>query len=346
MTDPDEPEGPKPKRIVIVPEVVDDAETLQEPSQETLPAVPEEVDGQQRDLLRAALRSLKSPNTRRNYRGHWRRFAEYHGARPGPFVFEFLAKSKIDAVDMIHEFADHMEEEGKSTATIAAHLRAILSMIHRWHMAEIAPWTLRGLVTVPKPSKYTDVTGVSPEAVEAMIAWTSSLGTPDALRDTAILCLLHDSALRRREVASLDMVHWRPERRVVLVWGKGHARGVRTPQPVSKRAARYIDKWLEVRGDGPGALFFQWPIDDPPTPISTESVRWIVSKAARDAGVTEDVSPHRLRHAGITAFARRTKDADAVRRFARHTKFDTTTIYMQAIDDVVIDHIDDDPRFD
>lgn len=339
----------KPRRIIIEPELVEEDETLPAIPKPKTPEFtpPKDVEGQQRDLLGAALRSLKSPATRKAYKGHWKRFAAYHGHKPGPFVFHFLSQPKAVAMDMVNDFADHLEEEEKAASTIAVHLRAIISMTHRWHLAEVSPWTLHGLIQLPETSPYSDVRGVSPEGVEAMIKVTKFRGTAESKRDLAILCLLHDSALRRREVASLDVLHWRLDSRTMMVWGKGNARGVRVPQPVSKRGTRAVEEWLDVRGRGPGALFPRLPIDeDHPEAISVDMVRNIVDRAARSAGVTETVSPHRLRHAGITAFARRTKDPDAVRRFARHTSFDTTTIYMQAIDDVVINHMDDDERFD
>lgn len=336
----------KPKRIVVEPEIVE-PETAPAVPGPAAPASAVDAEGQQRDLLTAALRSLKSPNTRKAYRGHWTRFAEYHGERPGPFVFKFLALAKADAMDMVNDFADHLEDEDKAASTIAAHLNAIISMVHRWHLAEVSPWTLRGLIKIPQPSSYTDVTGIPPEGVEAMLASVRHLGTAQAYRDLAVLCLLHDSALRRREVVSLDLLHWRPEKRVVFVWGKGQARGVRVPQPVSKRCAAALAAWIEHRGEAPGALFYQVPFDaDPPVPITTSTIRGIVDRTARDAGVEGPVSPHRLRHAGITEFYRRTRDPEATRQFARHARFDITTIYIQAVEDVVKTAMDDIDKYD
>lgn len=324
MSEPDEENKPS----VIEAEVVEAGEDLAT------------TEPEERDLLKLALRTVKSANTKRTYGGHWRRFAQHNDMRPEPFMRWFLTRPKIEAIDLVHEFREHLEDEGKSVSTVAGHLRAIVSIVDKIHRGEACAWTLKGLIETPSPSKYADVTGVSEDAVKEMFAVTKSRGTPDGLRDHAILRLLHDSALRRREVADLGLHHWRPDRRQILVWPKGKARGLREPQFVSKAGAAAIEAWLDARGREPGPLFFQLPVEDPPTPITVESVRWVVKKASQDAGITEPVSPHRLRHAGITFFARRAKDADLVRRFARHAKFDTTLIYIHNVDESVRDMMD------
>lgn len=322
---------------------------MNEPDEETKPAIIEaefvervpEPPVEERDLLKMAFRSLRSENTRRAYAGHWKRFAAASGQKPEPFLREYIRRQKADALDMLHEWRDEMADDDKSAATIAAAMRAIVSVVHKLHMAEVAPWTLKGLVVAPKPERYTDVTGVSPETVAAMISTLRAQGTDESVRDLAILYLLHDSALRRREIASLQLTHYRPDERKVYVWPKGKARGIRAPQPVSKAGFAAIEAWLDIRGREPGPLFHRLTAKGTKKPIDGDNIRYIVERWAKVAGVQERVSPHRFRHAGITAFAKKCRDPKLVQAFARHSSFDTTTIYIHNAKDAVREEMDE-----
>lgn len=312
-----------PRRIVIEPEVVEE---------ETLPAVPSApppAPVPERDLLAAALRSLKSANTRKAYESHWRAFAKFHGFKPAPFIDHIMSRHKADALDLVHEYREYLEGEGRAPSTIAVHMRAISSMIDRWYRAEVFPWTLKGLIQAPTPDQYTDVKGVSPETVKGILRDLEMLGTPESLRDRAIVLLLHDGGLRSREARTLDIVHFKG--REVLVWPKGRARGIRRPQAISKRAETAVKAWLEHRGTDPGPLFHRYPVKKRMEQLTADDVRYIVERAARRIGVdksVERVSPHRFRHAGITYLARRNVPIKELKDFARHASIDTTTIYV------------------
>jgi site-specific recombinase XerD len=281
------------------------------------------------------LRSLKSENTRKAYESHWRGFAAHFGAKPGPFVQQLMGMHKADVLDMAHEYSDAMEEAGKAVSTRAAHLRAITSMIDRWYRAEVFPWTLKGLVNVPSPDRYTDVEGVPAKDVQEMLDTLGALGTVEGLRDRAILLLLHDGGLRCRELYTLHTAHWSSERREVRIWPKGRARGIRVAQSVSPRAQRAVDAWREAAGYDDGPLFCKLPIEDAPEPLTAWDVFSLTKSAAKLCGVTAPVSPHRFRHAGITYLARQGVSPDELRAFARHASFDTTLIYIRQADDAV-----------
>lgn len=313
------------RRIVIEPEVIEPGEA------------PQPAPAPERDLLAAALRSLKSENTRKAYESHWRQFAKHYGAKPGPFVHQLVQMHKADVVDMIHEYSDAMEEAGKAVSTRAAHLRAITSMIDRWHRAEVFPWSVKGLINVPEPNRYTDVEGVPPDDVQEMLDTLAALGTVEGLRDRAILLLLHDGGLRCRELFTLHTAHWSSERREVRVWPKGRARGIRVAQPVSPRARDAVDAWLAVAGYEEGPLFCKLPRDGDPVPLTAWDVFSVTKQVAKLCGVTAPVSPHRFRHAGITYLARKGVDPNELREFARHASFDTTLIYIRNAENAVRD---------
>jgi len=62
--------------------------------------------------------------------------------------------------------------------------------------------------------------------------------------------------------------------------------------------------------------------------LTGETVRVIVAKTAEDAGISKQMSPHRIRHSSITAALEATNgDVVKVQKLSRHSKVDTVMIY-------------------
>jgi len=291
-------------------------------------------------LLDLAFRRFRKENTRRAYLGAWSRFAAFHGYEtPGPLLARLAHESKADAVAMVHEWRDDMDSEGKRPNTIAQGLRAVSSVIDNLHRAEAFPYTIKGLVEAPTPNRYTDVTGVSHEAWKAMLEAVSVDDEPNNVRDRALLLCLHDVMLRRSEASKLDVTDWHPfasRHGELEILGKG--RDDRERMPVTWRTHEAIDRWLAVRAAGVpameatrGPLFTHLPLKRKSAPrrLTSDGVVHSVRRVAEAAGVTEPVSPHRLRHAGGTYLARQNVPPDVLMHLMRHKSMETTMVYVR-----------------
>ena len=144
-------------------------------------------------------------------------------------------------------------------------------------------------------------------------------------RDVAILRLLHDLGLRRGELVALDAEHVDLANRKLPILGKGRSERetLTVPQPTSEALAA----WLAERGPDAGPLFVTHANPFKGRGLSSEAVRQMVTRRAKQAGI-DNVRAHALRHTGITTALERTRgNISAVARFSRHATIETVKRY-------------------
>jgi site-specific recombinase XerD len=113
-----------------------------------------------------------------------------------------------------------------------------------------------------------------------------------ARRDTAIIRLMYDTGLRRGEVAAMMIEDVDLDTGVLRVLGKGAK--VRY-QPVGRKAARDLDRYVRARAKHPEAGSPQLWLGRG-GPLTASGVYQVVRDRARQAGLSH-VHPHQLRHA-------------------------------------------------
>ena len=290
-------------------------------------------------LFDIAFRSIRNEHTKRAYMGAWKRIAAFHGYEsPETFLARLAHESKAQAVTLIHEWRDDMSDENKRPNTIAQNMRAISSVLDNLHALEAFPYTVKKMLKSPKPNRYTDVSGVSPATWSAMLGATDQDGFR-GVRDRAVLLCLHDVMLRRAELARLKVEHWHRDRGPygeLQIKGKG--RDDFEFMPVTSRAHRAIQAWKEARASRvpahyaeEGWLFAHLPLHKKKAPVrmSEDAIVYTTRRTAKEAGVKETVSPHRLRHAGGTFLARQGVHPEVLMRLMRHRSMETTMVYVR-----------------
>jgi integrase/recombinase XerC len=193
-------------------------------------------------------------------------------------------------------------------------------------MLGMIAWTIE--VESPRADTYRDTRGPGEAAIERMRAVAAARGDHKGLRDVAILRLLHGCALRRGEVASLDLVHYEPEHSRLWVLGKargGQRQWVTTPPTVKKA----LEAWIEARGREAGPLFTALDEVHRGHRLTGSGIYWIVKQLGKEAGAVT-AKPHGLRHTAITTGLDKTNDVRAVQQFSRHRSVQTLMIYDDA----------------
>ncbi len=232
---------------------------------------------------------------------------------------------------------------GKGTiaaATKNLHLIALRGLLKFGVLLDLA---------VPGPEKVELAKAVQPspdarhlaeERVDRLLK-ACDTATDKGVRARALLELLLASGCRISEAIGLDrrQLELTKEARTpendgiriadeVTVFGKG-SRYRRVY--LTKKAREWIQKYLSTRRDKDKALFAtQKKSADGSYRMTVWTAGQIVRDAAKRAGLAEDVSPHWLRHAAITFWAK--GDLSSAQRLAGHRQIATTQRYLGSSD--------------
>jgi integrase/recombinase XerD len=164
--------------------------------------------------------------------------------------------------------------------------------------------------------------------------------TDDGVRARALIQFMLATGCRVSEVIGLDRRQLELSREArtpadgirvvdeVTVLGKGnrHRRAYLSPP-----AREWLQRYLALRKDKDQALFVtRKKNDDGSYRMTVWTAEKIVRDAAKRAGLSEDVSPHWLRHAAITLWA--AASLPSAQRLAGHRQIATTQRYLGTSD--------------
>ncbi|GGD86234.1 tyrosine recombinase XerC [Caballeronia grimmiae] len=222
---------------------------------------------------------------------------------------------------------------GLSSRSIAHRLSAWRAF-YRW-LAERVPMPANPVATVRAPKREKTL----PKALSVDDAMTlmdaPQAGTPEALRDHAILELFYSSGLRLAELVGLDVQFVEKDgyrsagwldlaHEEVTVLGKG---GRRRSVPVGRKAIDALRAWIEVRDQfirlDPHPLFLSVRGNR----MSPGVVRERVKRIALMAGIPTNVHPHVLRHSFATHVLQSSGDLRAVQELLGHASITATQVY-------------------
>lgn len=146
-------------------------------------------------------------------------------------------------------------------------------------------------------------------------------------RARLVVILMVQLALRRGEVARLEVGDLDLSNRMVRVTGKGgHQRVVF----LTDQAQQAVVDYLAEVGDVAGPLIRSYQF--PERGLHPETVSTIVRRAMIDAGVKraarDGVNPHALRHSALTDMLRRGAHIRDVQAVAGHQHLSTTELYL------------------
>ena len=217
----------------------------------------------------------------------------------------------------------HRQANGKpySTALVCRRLSALRSVSRIARVVGL----FRGEIEISGPAIFAvrDTRGPGPEIVGRMVRLLeaqANKGCPAALRDLAIVRLLHDCALRRVEVVRLHVEDVSPSELQIKPKGPRAAVAI-VPMPRACSAA--VRAWLDVVA-GSGPLF---PGRAAGSPIAPSTINRMIARRGAEVG-DPHVRPHGLRHTAITtALDLSGGDVRAAASLARHRNPSTTLRY-------------------
>ncbi len=283
----------------------------------------------ERDILAELLADKRSVNTRHAYAKDLKDFfLSVTGREPdSALVAQFLQLDRFSAIALVLKYKARLIEKDLKEATINRRLAAIKSLVNFARKVGKCDWSLED-VKGEKIQAYRDTSGISADAFKRMLA-IPNRGTLKGKRDYAILRLLWECCLRRAEVSQCDIKDLDVESKRLWILGKG--KGLqKTAISLSPKTVSALQDWLlerkELNVNQP--LFISLDRASYGHRFSTTSIYKLVDATAVAAGITKKLSPHRIRHSGITAALDATGgDVRRVQKLSRHAKLDTLMIY-------------------
>jgi integrase/recombinase XerD len=175
------------------------------------------------------------------------------------------------------------------------------------------------------PRRLPAVLGV--EVVDRLLA-APDRTTPRGLRDAAMLETLYATGLRVSELCKLENEDVDLVAGVLRTLGKGRKQRL---VPLGECARLVVAQYRQDARPlflkrGPAAALFLTRLG---RPMTRQGFWKLLGKYARQAGVREPVSPHKLRHSFATHLLERGADLRAVQAMLGHADITTTQIYTQ-----------------
>lgn len=252
-----------------------------------------------------------SPHTLRSYAADLREFRRFIADR---------SVRDVRAVDsrLIRAWLASLYERRLSNATVArklASLRSLLRFLARRGVLEVNPAR-----QVRSPRLGRRLPSFLPKDEAAGLLDQVPEESEPGRRDHALLELLYATGLRVAECCGLNRNDVDSGQGTVRVLGKGSKERV---VPVGETALDAVEAYLRLRGDGSGPLFRNVRGGR----LTVRSVHRIVKKRARQAGISQRVTPHTLRHTFATHMLGEGADLRLIQELLGHSRLSTTQRY-------------------
>lgn len=256
----------------------------------------------------------------------------------------FLTTHRSDVksvqAELVERYVALLKSSGRASKSVARQFAAV-RMLHRF----MADEGLRkdnptsALEGVKVPSGLPKA--LSEEQVTKLLASVSGVDSY-AVRDRALLEFLYATGARVSEVCGLSLSDLDMESSVVRLFGKGSKERV---VPFGRVAHGALTDWLAAGGRSMLAPQ-QWARRDQAdavflgthgTRLSRQAVWGIVRKYAVRAGITEQLSPHVLRHSCATHMLVHGADLRIVQEMLGHASVSTTQVYTKVDNEVLFE---------
>jgi integrase/recombinase XerC len=239
---------------------------------------------------------------------------------------EFLGQGRIRAITQAAQYREFLKTNEYAPATVNSYLWAVREMVSQAKRLEVVDWTLKDVEGVPSET-LRDTRGVGIEGMQAIFQGIDR-ATVDGARNYALVMLLFQNALRRGEVVGCNVSHFDTSAKTLSIQGKGKRDRARID--LSPSVVNAIATWLDLRSDAGlnAPLFCALDRNHHGARLTGTSIYRIVRRLAKDAGVSDRFSPHKIRHSSITTVLDLTDgDLRSAQALSRHKSLEILQVY-------------------
>ena len=225
--------------------------------------------------------------------------------------------------DLLHFLAQQVQS-GRSPRSLSRYLSGF-RQFYQWLLREgRITEDPSALIESPKLGRGLPK-ALSEEQVEALLD-APDTDTPLGLRDRTMLELMYATGLRVSELVNLEVTHVNLNQGVVRVLGKG---GKERLVPLGEESMSWIQRYLaaarpELMKGGDCRQVF---VTNRRKGMTRQAFWHAIKRHALQAGISQAVSPHMLRHSFATHLLNHGADLRVVQLLLGHSDLSTTQIY-------------------
>lgn len=232
----------------------------------------------------------------------------------------------------ILEYKDHLLSSGLSALTISSYLVVVRKFYEWTESLLIYPNIAKGIKT-PRRKQAFKKQHLSENKIGDLLEYYKE----KSLRDFAIVNLLLRTGLRTIEVVRADVgdITFKGDKRVLLVWGKGHTEKdsfVVLTDKAYLPIREYLDSRKGVKSGDP--LFVSNSRRNGGERLTTRTISGICKEGLREVGLDgKEFTAHSLRHTTAVEILKTGGNIWDVQRVLRHSSIDTSQIYTESIEE-------------
>ena len=243
-------------------------------------------------------------------------FQEQTGSLPEPRPIE---------VAILRSYVSYLHECGYARTTVARRLACLRSFFRYCNREGICETNPAKPLRTPRAGRKLPHFLTTDQVGALLIAPPANL--PAGLRDRAILETMYSAGLRVSELVGLNVSDWDRSAGILRVMGKGRKERL---APVGSYATKALDHWMTVREPDPKAPEKQRAaifLNRFGRRLTTRSIGRMLETHIQTAGLTQQTTPHTLRHSFATHLLDGGADLRSVQELLGHKSLTTTQIY-------------------
>jgi len=243
--------------------------------------------------------------------------------------YEQINTDKIECIDhkIMRKYIVHLKENeysGRSISRKLSSVRSFFKFIYKEEIINTNP--ALNLITPKIEKKLPNFLYI--QEINKLIEAPSE-NTILGIRDRAILEILYGTGIRVGELVNLNIHDIDFNEKIIRVFGKGSKERI---LPLNNPSMEAIEKYLEnknafskksIKANDKSALF----LNSSGGRLTARSIRRIIIKYMKIAGLNKKISPHVLRHSFATHLLGGGADLRSVQELLGHESLSTTQIY-------------------
>lgn len=257
--------------------------------------------------------------TIKSYRIDLRQYSEFVESNNSDWVEKCSVEKYIDQL--------HTKYKPKSVKRKIASLKAFFHYLELEDIIEINPFhriqiKYKEPFILPKTIPINTIEALINYAYEQYKKATSAYSQKVALRNILILELLFATGMRISELCSIKNEQINFSDYTIKIYGKGSKE--RLIQICNDNVQRLIDKYIIAVKSANNEYFF---INRLLNRISEQSVRYMINDYAKNAQISQHITPHMFRHSFATLLLEEDVDIRYIQQMLGHSSITTTQIY-------------------